>query len=114
MKRKLLLIPILILFLATANIGCETTAGFKTGAAITKMTAEEAHDVIYTAYLHGRISPEVQNEADKLYKRYERAQTAIVFALAADNLDESAKQLRIAEAITGQLVALVFEWRLNR
>ncbi len=108
---RLLALAILpALLLATA---CETTAGFKTAAAATKITAEATYSLIYEAYLDGHVTREDKDRARALYGRYEEVQGKVAIALTDDNLSEAAKQISAATAIAVALTDLAIDLEVS-
>ena len=111
MRRKVLpaIIIVAILFTACASID----VGFKKAAAASKMTAEEAYDVVYTAYLRGLVTVEVKDKAAELRDRYTVIQSSLVKAIGASELDEATRLITLAGLVAKEIVDIVVEHKLE-
>lgn len=111
MKKQLYLsaLVIVVLLSACANQSIAT----KKTARITKLTVEEAYDVIYTAYLRGYIPVEVKDKAAGIRDRYTTVQSGIVRAITANDLDEADQLLSVAGVLTTEILDIVIQHKLE-
>lgn len=97
-----------------ACVGCANMdIGFRKAAAVSKLSVEEAYDVVYTAYLRGLVTKDVKDDAAHLRDRYTVIQSALVRAISDSELDEATRLLSIAGVLATEIMNIVIDHKLE-
>ncbi len=114
MTMKRITILLTLCLCAVLLAGCANLdVGFKKAAAVSKLTTEQAYDVVYTAYLRELVTKDVKDEAARLRDRYTVIQSALVRAITDSELDEATRLLSLAGVLTTEIMNIVIEHKLE-
>lgn len=111
-----IMVPVIGLILAISLLTSCATSEMKKSAVVTKISAEETYDLIYTMYINETkigekliVTRESKDLAARIYDRYEVAQQRVAIALTDKDFDEVGQQAEIAKALASELISLAFE-----